>query len=133
METERVVTRAIIETDGKIILGKREHGYGVNQYALVGGKLDAEETLEQAIIREVKEETGLSFENPILWKEIPDSESIPGQIWHVYFFIGSARGQLILKEDEISEVIYVTEKDLDNLDIAFNHREILEEYFRERH
>lgn len=126
---ERIATRALIVVDGKVLLGKRVRGHGVDQFALVGGKPDEGETLEQTIIREVEEEIGLKFRNPILWKEIPDSKSVLGEIWHIYFFTGEIEGHLVLKKDEISEVIYIGRDDLPNVDIAFNHREVLTQFF----
>lgn len=127
MLTERIATRAIIEKDGKVLLGKRARGFGANQFALIGGKPDEGETLKQTIIREVEEETGLKFKNPILWKETVDDNT--GELWHVYFFCGQTEGELNLKKDEILEVIYINKEDLPNIDIAFNHREILNEFF----
>jgi len=126
---ERVVTRAIIVKNGKVLLGKREHGQGVNKYALIGGKPDEDETLEQCMVREVREEIGLEFTNPVLIRKIFDDESVPGERWWVYFFKGGAEGDLLLKADEVLEVIYVSRRELGEVDIAFNHREILEEFF----
>ena len=129
MSAEQVATRAIILKDRKVLLGKRVKGFGRDQFALIGGKPDTGETLEQTITREVEEEIGLNFKNPVLWKETPDSQSVPGETWLIYFFTGEAEGHLVLKRDEISEVVYASVEDLGKLDIAFNHREILTEFF----
>lgn len=51
--------RAIIIKDGKILLMHRNK-YGSQYYTLVGGRIDTNETPEQALVREVKEETGLN-------------------------------------------------------------------------
>ncbi len=52
----RPTVRGIIEKDGKLALvHKREYDY----YAFPGGGIDEGETYEEALIREVKEETGL--------------------------------------------------------------------------
>lgn len=128
---EKIATRAIIVVDNKVLLGRRGRGSGENKYALIGGKPDGSETPENAIVREVEEETGLKFINPVLWKEISDSQSVPGEHWHIYFFLGEAAGELKLKNDEILDVIYVSEEDLSTVDIAFNHKEILAQFFDE--
>ena len=126
---EKIATRAIIVVEGKVLLGKKARGVGEGKYALAGGKPDGGETPEQTIVREVKEETGLTFKDPILWKEIVDEESVPGETWHTFYFLGETEGVLNLKKDEILEVIYVGRRDLSSVDIAFNHREILTQFF----
>lgn len=128
---EKIATRAIIVKDGNVLLGKRARGICQNKYALIGGKPDKGETPEWAIVREVGEEIGLKFKNPVLWIEESNDRTIPGQTWHTFYFLGETEGVLSLKNDEILEVIYVGRRDLANVDIAFNHREILTRFFNE--
>lgn len=127
---ELVVTRAIIidESGDKVLLGKRGRGVGENKWALVGGKLDLGETAEQAIVREVREELGVGFE-PKFYKTATDTGSVPGQEWLVHYFTGPIHGELRPDANEIIDVAYVSRQDLGLLDIAFNHRERLIEYF----
>lgn len=125
----RIVTRAIILNDeGKVLLGKRSRGHGVSQWALVGGKPDEGETPEETVIREVQEEIGLNF-SPTLFKEEVDLTTDPGTEWKVYYFSGNYQGDINLKEDEIAEVVFAGEEDLDTLDITFGHSQILKDYF----
>jgi NAD+ diphosphatase len=128
----KIATRAIILVDEKVLVGRREHGPGANQYALVGGKPDAGETLEETVIREVKEEIGVTFKNIKFWKEELDKTSVSGnEPWNVYYFYGEMEGDLKLKPDEILDVIYVGREDLPGTDFAFDHREILRQFFEE--
>lgn len=39
------------------------------------------------------------------------------------------QGKISLKEDEITDIIEIDRRNLGNFDIAFDHREILEEFF----
>jgi NAD+ diphosphatase len=55
------VVAAIIEHEGAVLLA-RGRGWPEKLFALVTGFLEAEETPEAAVLREVKEETGLSAE-----------------------------------------------------------------------
>lgn len=50
--------RAIIIEDGKILVMHRNK-YGSEYFTLVGGRAKEGESLEQTLVREVKEETGL--------------------------------------------------------------------------
>lgn len=50
--------RAIIIEDNKVLVMQRNKS-GNQYYTLVGGRLDKDETPEQALVREVKEETGM--------------------------------------------------------------------------
>ena len=52
--------RAIIIHKEKILVMHRDK-YGVKYFTLVGGRLNEGETLDQALIREIKEETGLNI------------------------------------------------------------------------
>lgn len=126
----KIVTRAIIVDDeGKVLLGKRNRKDGVGKWALIGGKPEGAETPEETIIREVNEETGLNF-IPTLFKEETDLESVLGEEWKVYYYFGNFTGDLKIKEDELAEVTYISESDLDGLDITFGHDRILKEYFK---
>lgn len=51
--------RAIIIENGKTLLMHRNK-YGSQYYTLVGGRVDGSETLEQTLVREIREETGLT-------------------------------------------------------------------------
>ncbi|HET7098761.1 MAG TPA: NUDIX domain-containing protein [Patescibacteria group bacterium] len=126
---EKIATRAIIVINNKVLLGKRGGGGGEGQFALIGGKPDGKETPAEAVVREVQEETGLIFTNPILFFESKNSQTIPGQTWHTFYFLGETSGELNLKKDEVPEVVYVNENNLKSIDIAFDHREILIRFF----
>lgn len=55
----RTAVRAIIIENGNILVMHRKK-YGSQYYTLVGGRVNNGETLEQALVREVKEETGMT-------------------------------------------------------------------------
>jgi ADP-ribose pyrophosphatase YjhB (NUDIX family) len=55
-------TTCLIPTDEGIVLVKRRYDPGMGGWALPGGFIDAEETVCDAAVREVKEETNLDVE-----------------------------------------------------------------------
>lgn len=56
------VCALVVREDGKVLGVTRKTDH--NAWGLVGGKIDPGETAIEAIIREVKEETGLNLINP---------------------------------------------------------------------
>ncbi len=57
---------AIILDEGKILLEKRKNAPGRGKWSIPGGLVDLGEGIKQAVIREVKEETGLDVYEPRL-------------------------------------------------------------------
>ncbi len=121
----------ILDQGGRVLLGKRGEGMGEGQYSLIGGKLDVGESAESAIIQEVKEEIGVSFV-PTFYSESVNINSDPTDPWKTTYFTGEIAGDINLGDSEIKEVIFASEEDLDRLDIVFDHREILKEFFQSR-
>jgi 8-oxo-dGTP pyrophosphatase MutT (NUDIX family) len=127
---EHVVARAIITDDeGRVLLGLRARGQGANQWALVGGKPDNSETPVATIKREVSEELGVGFE-PVFYLQRVDDITDPQHPWHVYYFTGHVLGEITIKEDEIKEVKYFSKEEVMALDIAFDHKERLLDFFK---
>ena len=63
---------AIIVHEGKILLEKRKSAPGKGKWSVPGGLVELGESIEQAVIREVKEETGLEVEEPRLIDVVDD-------------------------------------------------------------
>jgi mutator protein MutT len=55
------VSAAIIR-DGRVLIARRAKGASTGYYTLPGGVVEAGETLHQAVIREIAEETGITIE-----------------------------------------------------------------------
>lgn len=62
-EKDKNVCAVIVDNDNKILLLKRGEGapWMPNKWSLVGGRIDKDETAQQAVEREIKEETGLEI------------------------------------------------------------------------
>jgi ADP-ribose pyrophosphatase YjhB (NUDIX family) len=59
----RQASRAIIINDDKLLVTKRNK-FGSEYYILVGGGVEIGESLEQAMYRELQEESGVEVANP---------------------------------------------------------------------
>jgi bifunctional NMN adenylyltransferase/nudix hydrolase len=57
---------AVVEQSGHILLVKRRSEPGKGLWALPGGHLETDETLEEGVIRELREETGIKVPVPVL-------------------------------------------------------------------
>jgi ADP-ribose pyrophosphatase YjhB (NUDIX family) len=116
---------AIIEIDKGIILIKRKNPPA--GWAIPGGFVDYGETLEEAAIREMKEETSLDINLVRQFHTYSDPDRDPRHHTVSTIFIATARGIPKAADDAIDIGIFT--KDTLPEDIAFDHRQILEDYF----
>lgn len=120
---------AIIEIEGGIILVKRKNP--PPGWAIPGGFVDYGETLEEAVIREAKEETGLEIKLVRQFHTYSDPKRDPRH--HTVSTIFIARADGVPKAgDDAKDVGIFTRENLPD-DIAFDHKRILEDYFNNRY
>lgn len=65
-----ITTDAIVIKSGHVLLIKRKHNPGKGLHALPGGFLDKDEKIEDCVIRELKEETRIKIDKPVLRRSI---------------------------------------------------------------
>ena len=117
----------IIEMEGRgILLIKRKNPpWG---WAIPGGFVDYGESLEQAAIREANEETNLEVELIRQFHTYSNPNRDPRHHSISTVYIGKAQGKPEAKDDAL-EIGIFTQSNLPE-EIAFDHREILNDYFR---
>ena len=81
---KKPVVSAIVRRDDKYLLVKRGNPPSKDMYAFPGGKVDPGESLEQAALRELLEETGLYGHSPNLYREYDASSE--GYHFQLYVF-----------------------------------------------
>jgi ADP-ribose pyrophosphatase YjhB (NUDIX family) len=116
-----------IEQERVILIKRKNPPFG---WAIPGGFVDYGESLEEAAVREAKEETDLDVE---LGKQLhtysaPNRDPRHHTITTVY--LAKAKGIPQAKDDALEIGIFGL-RDLPE-EIAFDHRQILEEYFDAR-
>jgi len=120
---------AIIEVEGGIVLIKRKnppHGW-----AIPGGFVDYGETIEDAVCREMKEETGLDIDLVRQFHTYSDPKRDPRHHTVTTIFIATAQGRP--KADDDAEEAEVFTRDTLPEDMAFDHRQVLEDYFSKKY
>jgi len=116
---------AIIEVEGRIILIKRKNP--PLGWAIPGGFVDYGESLEDAIVREAKEETGLDIKIIRQFHTYSDPKRDPRHHTVSTIFIAKADG--IPEAGDDAKKVGSFNKDNLPEDLAFDHRQILEDYF----
>lgn len=133
-----VATGAIIEhqprrrQSEKEILLVKTHKWG-NKYSMVGGKVKRNERLEQALIREVKEETGLQSEigqHICTFDQIKNSGYYLSGIQHIFVDnIVKVTSKKVRLNDEAQDYIWIPAKEaLETLPIEPNARHTVQLY-----
>ena len=109
--------------EGKYLVALRSYqdDFEAGKWGLIGGKIDEGETPLKAIIREVKEETGLNITNAF---ELHKKKIKQGSI--TYFQV-EWEGNLFLDNDEHFNYKWVTEKELLELDLIIGLKETFPE------
>ncbi len=116
---------ALIEREGRIVLIKRKNP--PPGWALPGGFVDYGETLEAAVIREAKEETGLDIELVSQFHVYSDPSRDPRQHTIATVYLARAKGEPE-GGDDASEARWFDPEELPEM--AFDHAEIIADWLR---
>lgn len=115
----------IIEYQGGIVLIQRKNPpYG---WALPGGYVDYGESLENAAIREAKEETNLKLKALRQFRCYSDPQRDPRG--HTVTTVFTALGKGTLKAKDDAKALEVFTKDNLPQELAFDHGKIIQDYF----
>ena len=115
----------IIIEDSKIVLIKRLNDPYKNHWALPGGFVEYGETVENAAVREAKEETGLDIKLEKLVGVYSDPNRDPRGHTVTVVFVASIIGGQLKSDSDAKDAIFIEQADLENISLAFDHNEIL--------
>ena len=79
---------------------KRKDDMHYGKWNAIGGKIEPGESPEECVIREVKEESGLSIKNPKLKGILTFPGFSKGIDWYVYVFVAEESGGILGECDE---------------------------------
>lgn len=122
--TPKLTVDAVILFDGKLVLIQRKHPPFEGKFALPGGFVEIGETTENAVIREAKEETGLSIEIVKLLGVYSEYSRDPRGHTVSVCYLSKGYGELMAGSDAKNVALF----DVDEVpEIAFDHNEILDQ------
>ena len=126
----RTATAIIPFPSDKILLIKRATVPFKGFWALPGGRVNAGETVEQTVVREAKEETGLAVE---IVRKIGDyhEQGVQGGVEYDYyptcFLVKTVSGEIEKQESEIEEIRLFSLNALPEI-LAFENAAIIKDY-----
>lgn len=124
-----ITVDAIIEVPEGLVLVKRSNP--PPGYALPGGFVDYGESLEHAVLREAREETGLALIDLAQFHTYSEPSRDPR--FHTVTTVFSARAEGTPRAgDDAADVRVVRPADLDELPFAFDHRQVLQDWIAGR-
>ena len=112
--------------EGIVLIERKNPPYG---WALPGGFVDYGESLEEAAIREAKEETSLDIQLKNQFHTYSDPERDPRQHTISSVYVAKAQGKP-KAQDDAKEIGVFTEEEI-NFPLAFDHQKILRDYFEQ--
>jgi 8-oxo-dGTP diphosphatase len=129
------ITKAIVASDiiiqfedGSIVLVKRKNDPYKNMWALPGGIMDDNETIEQTAVREAKEETGIDIRiEKLIGVYSAPGRDPRGRSVSVLFFATASGGEM-KAGDDAGEIIRV--KEFRSLTLAFDHQQMLQDFLK---
>jgi 8-oxo-dGTP diphosphatase len=128
--TGKTATALVPYPDNKILLIKRNTIPFKGYWALPGGRMDPGETVEQTIVREVKEETGLDVTivrkvGEYVEKGVKDD--VDYEYYPTCFVVKPVGGEIKKQESEIQEINLFNLNELPK-PLAFVHEEMIKDY-----
>ena len=130
----RTATAIITFPPDKILLIKRATVPFMGYWALPGGRVDPGETVEQTVVREVKEETGLDI---AVIRKVGEyhEQGVQGGFEYDYypacFLVKTVDGELKKQESEIEEIKLFSLNRLPEV-LAFEHAQMIKDFVATR-
>lgn len=125
----RVTVSALIEYGGKYLVCTQNCGIFLNTVHIPGGGVEGNESCEEALRREVREECGIEICNIHRFGFDDRIISLNGSDVHYIFlrYLASANSSKVTPGDDVKEAYWVTAEEFVNL----NHNEITQKFIKD--
>lgn len=118
-----ITVDCVIFSENEVVLIKRKNPPFQDHFALPGGFVEDNETVETACIREAKEETNLDLKNLILIGVYSKPNRDPRGRVVTFAYLAEADLSIMKAGDDAKELHLVS--NWENEEIAFDHKQIL--------
>jgi NAD+ diphosphatase len=125
----------ILDASGQALFIRRARDPGKDKLALPGGFIDRGETAEQAAMREVHEEAGVTLDAVEFLASFPNLYAYRGVEYPVVdlFFTALVQSQRASALEDVTEIVWADPASLFEADLAFpSHARALREYASRR-
>jgi 8-oxo-dGTP diphosphatase len=126
----KLTVDAVVERDGKVLLIRRGREPFRGRYALPGGFVESGETTEDAVLRELEEETGVRGRIVSLLCVRSDPARDPRGHTVSVVYVVEPGGREAVAGDDAAKVEWVEIDDSVLSGMAFDHAEIVKEFVR---
>lgn len=131
-----VATKAFIIHGGKVLIlresSKYKDGTNVNKYDVVGGRIEPGQKFDDSLVREVREETGLtiSIEKPFYVSEW--RPTVRGEQWQIVgiFFKCTASSNLVVLSEDHDDYQWIDPKEYKDSNLIDNLGPVFEAYLQ---
>ena len=125
---EVCVGAIVIDNEARLLLVQRGRGAAVGQWSVPGGRVEGGETLEQAVTREVAEETGLTVRcgRFVGWVE----RISPDYHFVIMDFVAEVAGeqQALVAGDDAADAAWIPLDELESVDLVDGLTQFLDDH-----
>ena len=120
----RCVGAIVTDSDGRLLLVKRGHEPEAGRWSVPGGRVMPGESDPEAVVREVREETGLNVQPGRLIGEV-ERPGPGGVVFDIHDYAAAVSGGLLAAGDDAADARWVDPGDIGRLPLTSGLAETL--------
>ncbi|MEQ9825737.1 MAG: NUDIX domain-containing protein [Puniceicoccaceae bacterium] len=112
----------VCDEQNRLLMVQRAKDPSKGKWGLPGGFIDAGESVEQALLRECREEIGIEIESPIFLCSFPNRYAYKGIVYatiDLYFRVQTRQANAVRALDEVAQIGWFDPAHIDPETVAF--------------